>query len=229
MNKIVRLKGISKIYKNDKKILDKINLELLSGEIVVITGPSGCGKSTLLNIVGLIDTPSFGEYYLDNVNVYNLKEKNISQIRNERIGYIFQAYHLITNLSVLENIFIPLLYKKKQQFNIDFYNKKIEDILKMLEIYDLKNEKVENLSGGEKQRVAIARALITDPTIILADEPTGNLDSVNRDKIIEIFEKIRNDLNKTILIVTHDFKISRSANRWFELIGGKLIEKNIKK
>ena len=93
MNKIVRLKGISKIYKNDKKILDKINLELLSGEIVVITGPSGCGKSTLLNIVGLIDTPSFGEYYLDNVNVYNLKEKNISQIRNERIGYIFQAYH----------------------------------------------------------------------------------------------------------------------------------------
>lgn len=220
MNKIIELVNLRKFY-GQKEILKGINLSIFKNDFVVIKGESGSGKTTLLNVLGFIDNFNSGEYYFDNSIV---KDKNFSFKRNNSFGFVFQNYNLIDGLSVLENIKIPYYYHKSE---ISDYEEYINELISLLKIDKLVNYNVENLSGGEKQRVAIARALSLRPKVILADEPTGNLDPINKKIIVDIFEQINKKYGLTILIVSHDDLFDNSCNRAFELKEGILYEKRI--
>lgn len=224
MSKILKLINVYKSYKNEKYVLKNINLSINEGEIIVITGLSGCGKTTLLNILGLIDTPTLGEYFIENINICNLNKKEIACILNTKIGFIFQSYYLISGLSVRENILLPLIYRRQRLLNIAEIDNKLNEITKLLNIETLINKKVELLSGGEKQRIAVARILMANSDIILADEPTGNLDNFHRDLIKKYFKMISSKFKKTIIIVTHDLNLKELADRCFYIKDGELIE-----
>ncbi|SFD03146.1 ABC transporter ATP-binding protein [Clostridium uliginosum] len=218
---ILDVRNIYKIYGKDSsevKAVNGISIKVDKGEVVAIMGPSGCGKSTLLNILGCIDAPTKGEYYIDGVQVDFKKLNNLSQIRNEKISFIFQNFALIKDLSVLENIILPLKFRGgpyKERVN------KAMKYLKELEIENLKNKSVRELSGGQQQRVSIARALTQESEVILADEPTGALDEQNSIKIMEVLKELNKKYNKTIIVVTHDNLVASFCDKVLKMKDGK--------
>lgn len=218
---ILDLRNIYKTYgKGDNEVIavDGISIKVDKGDIIAIMGPSGCGKSTLLNILGCIDTPSQGEYYIDDFQVDFKKLNQLSKIRNEKISFIFQNFALIKDLSVLENVMLPLKFRgivRKERVN------KAIKYLNELDILNLKNKSIRQLSGGQQQRVAIARALTQESEIILADEPTGALDQENSIKIMKILQELNQKHNKTILVVTHDNLVARFCNKTLKMKDGK--------
>lgn len=218
---ILDLRNIYKTYgKGDNEVVavDGISLKVDKGDIIAIMGPSGCGKSTLLNILGCIDIPSQGEYYIDDFQVDFKKLNQLSKIRNEKISFIFQNFALIKDLSVLENIMLPLKFRGIQRK--ERVNKAIK-YLNELDIFNLKNKSIRQLSGGQQQRVAIARALTQESEIILADEPTGALDQENSIKIMKILQELNQKHNKTILVVTHDNLVASFCNKTLKMKDGK--------
>ncbi|GEA32022.1 MULTISPECIES: ABC transporter ATP-binding protein [Clostridium] len=218
---ILDLRNIYKTYgKGDNEVIavDGISIKVDKGDIIAIMGPSGCGKSTLLNILGCIDTPSQGEYYIDDFQVDFKKLNQLSKIRNEKISFIFQNFALIKDLSVLENVMLPLKFRgiaRKERVN------KAIKYLNELDIFNLKNKSIRQLSGGQQQRVAIARALTQESEIILADEPTGALDQENSIKIMKILQELNQKHNKTILVVTHDNLVAMFCNKTLKMKDGK--------
>lgn len=222
MEKILKLKEITKYYGSNNvitKALNGINLEVLNGEFVVIMGASGSGKSTLLNLVSTIDTSTSGSLEVEGINITNLKEKDLYSFRRDKLGFVFQDYNLLDNLNIFENISLPLKLKKLDKEEI---KTKVDEVIKTLNIQYLINKFPTQLSGGEKQRVAIARAIITNPILILADEPTGALDSVNSYNIMKVFKEINENLKSTILLVTHDASVGAYASRVVFLQDGKI-------
>ena len=219
---MIKIKNISKIYNKGERsqvdALADISLEINKGEFVALMGPSGSGKSTLMYMIGCLDKPSKGEYYLENENIANLKDKKLAKIRNQKVGFVFQTFNLLPRVKVIDNILLPLQYsgRKRNRFKIA---KKIIDELGLSERI---NHHPNELSGGEKQRVAIARALINDAQIILADEPTGNLDSKSGQKILEILKKL-NKKGRTIILVTHNKEIASAAERIINIKDGKIV------
>ncbi len=213
---MIEVKEIVKKY-GDKTVLDKISLSVERGEIVLIEGESGVGKTTLLNIISGIDLPDEGSVFIDGKNIVKMSEDERAKLRLNMIGIIFQTYNLIEELNVEENIALPLRLAGKK------WKEKVEELMEFLDISDLKGKRINMLSGGERQRVAIARALANDPRIILADEPTSNLDDRNTERVIEIFRRIREKYNATIVIASHDPRIVKFIDKKYLLENGKLM------
>lgn len=220
---MIEIRNCLKVYDQNNIVLDYANLSIKAGEMVAIIGESGVGKSTLLNIIGTVDKMDEGKYFFDNKEISKYKNKAIAQFRTKNIGFVFQLYYLIPQLTVYENLDIPLNYAK---IPLKLRDEMILNVLKQLSVEHLKNKNVDNLSGGEKQRVAIARALINEPKVIIADEPTGNLDNKNTKNIMKLFHSI-NKKGKTIIIVTHDLEIAGQCQKVYEIINGKIIERNL--
>ena len=225
MNKepLIRMAGLKKVFQTDEietYALADVHLTIDSGEFVSIAGPSGCGKSTLLSIMGLLDSPSDGEYLLDGRSVANLGRAEMSRIRNREIGFIFQSFNLIGDLSVAENVELPLVYggvSKEER------RKRVKEVLERVEMSHRSGHLPSQLSGGQQQRVAVARALTTQAKILLADEPTGNLDSKNGDRVMSLLKELHED-GSTICMVTHDDRFNAYADRVVHLFDGKVVE-----
>jgi putative ABC transport system ATP-binding protein len=218
---VISIKNVSKTYQmgnNEFKALEDINLTINKGEYVAIVGPSGAGKSTLMNIIGCLDVPTSGEYILDGVNT-RCSDSKLAKIRNEKIGFIFQSYNLLPKLSVLENVELPLLYLGTSS---SLVRKKAMEALEKVGLETHLKHKPTELSGGQKQRVAIARALVTKPQIILADEPTGALDSKTGKEVLQMLTDLNNEGN-TIIMITHDKEIAANAKRMINVRDGKVI------
>lgn len=217
---MIKLKSISKSY-GSQKILDNISLDVKKGEFISIIGPSGAGKTTLLNIIGTIEDFSASdktELTLNDIDIHNLNDNEISEFRNKNIGFIFQFHQLLPELNLEENIFLPSLignYSKSE------YLKKLKDLAKLLGIEKLLKKYPDSISGGERQRVAVARSLINGPKILLADEPTGNLDSKNEQIIMDLFKKLNKELGLTIILVTHNNDFAKISNKCYTLKDGK--------
>ncbi|MBT6169515.1 MAG: ABC transporter ATP-binding protein [Flavobacteriaceae bacterium] len=214
--------NITKTFDN-KKVLDNVSLDVKKGEIVSIVGPSGAGKTTLLHILSTLDKADDVDQYnlsLNEIEIINLNENDISKFRNTQIGFVFQFHELLPEFTAIENVCIPGMIKGDKT---DIINKKAEKLFKSLDILHIKNQKPSELSGGEQQRVAVARALINDPSILFADEPSGNLDSKSANKLHELFFELRDRLNLTIVIVTHNKKLADMADRKLNLVDGKWV------
>ena len=217
---MIKLKNISKSY-GSQKILDNISLDVKKGEFISIIGPSGAGKTTLLNIIGTIEDFSASdktELTLNDIDIHNLNENEISEFRNKNIGFIFQFHQLLPELNLEENIFLPSLIGK---YSKSEYLKKLKDLAKLLGIEKLLKKYPDSISGGERQRVAVARSLINGPKILLADEPTGNLDSKNEQIIMDLFKKLNKELGLTIILVTHNNDFAKISNKCYTLKDGK--------
>lgn len=218
---IIKLKDVCKSYQmGESKVIAAcdINLTINKGEFVAITGPSGSGKSTMMNLVGALDLANEGDIFLDEQNIEHLSESNLAQIRGRKIGFIFQNFNLIPTLTALENVMLPMLFQGKGN---DFRKSRAKELLERVKLGHRLNHFPNELSGGERQRVAIARALANDPEVILADEPTGNLDSKTGKEVMEMFKKL-NEEGKTIIMVTHDLTLARYAKRVVKLRDGKI-------
>ncbi len=221
---MISLKDINKVYRTktvETLALNNISLNVPKGEFLSIMGPSGCGKSTLLNIIGLIDEPSGGQVSIDGQNISNYNSKAIARFRNEKLGFIFQSFHLISDLSVIDNVELPLIYRKvgaKQRREM------AEEALTQVGLKNRMRHFPSQLSGGQKQRVAIARAIVGKPSIILADEPTGNLDSVMGNEVMDILLNLNNNSGTTIVMVTHDESMARKTNRLVRLFDGSQVQ-----
>ncbi len=219
---VIELQDIQRYFKMGNetvKALRGINLDIDKGEYVALMGPSGSGKSTLMNIIGALDTPTAGKYHLNHQEVEKLSDNQLAKIRNKEIGFVFQTFNLLPRTSALENVALPLIYAGKSKAQ---RTKRAKEVLKMVGLADRMTHKPNELSGGQRQRVAIARALVNNPSIILADEPTGNLDSVTSDEIMELF----NELHKkghTIVLVTHEEDIAEHAKRIIRLKDGLVL------
>lgn len=220
---MIKLNNIQKVYRTktiETTALNNINLHINKGEFVSIMGPSGCGKSTLLNIMGLLDEPSDGQVEISGHNIQNYNSKQTALFRNEQLGFIFQSFHLISDLSVRDNVELPLIYRKVSS------NERKKLAAEVLEKVGLKNRMdhfPNQLSGGQKQRVAIARAIIGQPKIILADEPTGNLDSVMGNEVMDILLRLNKEDNTTIVMVTHDENMAKKTNRLIRIFDGSQV------
>lgn len=216
---IIHLEDIQKSYfmgKNELRVLNGISLDIYKNEYVALMGPSGSGKSTLMNIIGCLDTPTAGKYILNENDVSEMKDNELAEIRNKEIGFVFQQFNLLPRLTALENVALPLVYAGMGR---TMRNKKAMQVLEMVNLTDRSHHKPNELSGGQCQRVAIARALVNNPSIILADEPTGNLDTKTSYEIMEIFDKIHSSGN-TIVLVTHETDIANHARRIVRLRDG---------
>ncbi|MDR0751913.1 MAG: ABC transporter ATP-binding protein [Christensenellaceae bacterium] len=208
-NLLISLEGISKSYRN-KQILKNINLNVSEGDFLSIMGQSGIGKSTLLNIMALFERPDSGKYYFNGTLVHTRKH-DVARLRNEYFGFVFQSFNLLNGFSVEHNVAMPLQYASK--IDPGEAIRTVANLLSNLGISHLKSEKIDTLSGGEKQRVAIARALVNRPSIIFADEPTGNLDYISRNSVLDILKNLNKNLNVAIIIVTHDPEVSQISTR----------------
>jgi putative ABC transport system ATP-binding protein len=218
--KVINIKSVSKIYKIDKfnvNALNGINLEISEGEFVAIMGPSGSGKSTLMNIIGCLDTPTRGNYTLDSQDVSKLNDNRLAEIRNKKVGFVFQTFNLLSRYNAMDNIELPLIYSKGRLPKPR--REMIMDAIKAVGLKGREKHRPSQMSGGERQRVAIARALINSPAIILADEPTGNLDTRTGEEIMAILQEL-NIQGRTILLVTHELDIARHTNRILYLRDG---------
>ena len=218
---LVKLNKVNKIFKTDTlafHALIDINLEIKKGEFIGIVGPSGSGKSTLMNILGLLDNPTSGTYTLDGQDVSRLGEETLASLRNKKIGFIFQNFNLLGRTSALENVQLPLIYTGVSKEERDL---RAVEILQSVGLDDKLQSRPNQLSGGQQQRVAVARALITNPEILLADEPTGNLDSKTGADIINLFKQL-NIKGKTIILITHEASIAKNANRVITIKDGKV-------
>lgn len=222
---IIQATGICKSYKQSKKtleILKGIDIEIDEGEFVSIVGPSGAGKSTLLHILGGLDQPNTGTVILDNENVYRLKDEARAKLRNRKIGFVFQFYHLLPEFTAIENVMLPLLVRE-DKINTKKFEQKSKELLEQVGLGNRLDHKPNQLSGGEQQRVAIARALVNDPKIIFSDEPTGNLDSQSGNEIIELLMELNKKNKQTLVIVTHDDNIARFSSRVIRMKDGEII------
>ncbi len=218
---IIEIRNLSKIYGDGVEVraLDDVNVDIRKGEFLSIIGPSGSGKSTLLHMVGILDTPSSGTITIDGRVVTDMSEKERSKTRNEMLGFIFQYHHLMPDFSALENVMIPLLISGMSR------SKAKADASKLLEevgLGDRMDHRPNQLSGGQAQRVAIARALVNHPSIVIGDEPTGNLDSKSSDMIYELLRKLNHDRQQTFILVTHDDQMAKKTDRIIRIIDGKI-------
>ncbi len=218
---LVKLEKINKTYKMGDIVvnaLSDINLQVKYGEYIAILGPSGSGKSTLMNVLGCLDKPSSGKYFLDNKDVSDLSRNELATVRNQKIGFIFQSFNLLDYCSALENVALPLVYRGVSRAE---RLERAREILEQVGLGDRVGHKPNELSGGQKQRVAVARALVSEPEVILADEPTGNLDSKSGEDVMNLFSKL-SDSGKTIIVVTHDQKLAKRMRRVIEISDGKV-------
>ena len=221
----LKMTGLTKIfYTEDMEThaLRGVNLEIYRGDFVSICGPSGCGKSTLLSLLGLLDMPTSGEYVIENSNVSSLTLTEAAYMRNEKIGFVFQSFNLIDELSVFENIALPLRYRRTK-VNEQEIEKIVMECLGVVDMAHRSKHKPNQLSGGQQQRIAIARALVGNPALLLVDEPTGNLDSKNGDAVMLMLQKL-NESGTTICMVTHDPRYADMAKRKFHLLDGVMVE-----
>ena len=212
MSRIIEMKDIDKFYTvgtTQLHALKQVSLNVEQGEFLAILGPSGSGKSTLMNIIGCMDKPDGGTYILDGIEIHNAKEKELTRIRNEEIGFIFQKYHLIQTYNVLQNIVMPLLMRG---MTLDEAEEASMDTIEMLGLKERIHHKPRELSGGQQQRVAIARALVGEPAILLADEPTGALDQASGQEVLKLFARL-NEMGNTIVMITHDLNVAQRAKR----------------
>jgi len=225
-DEVIVTKNLSKTYgKENLKVyaLRKTDIIVKKGDYIAIMGPSGSGKSTLMNLIGCLDKPTIGKLYIDKTDVYSLNENILAKIRREKIGFIFQKYNLIPTLTALENVSLSMGFAG---VNIRNRNKKAKELLEMVGLSQRINHKPSELSGGEQQRVAISRALSNDPSIILGDEPTGNVDTKSGSKIMDILENI-NKKGETVIVVTHDPNIAKRAKRILRIDDGLVSEENV--
>jgi putative ABC transport system ATP-binding protein len=221
---MIRLEGVSKVYRTDRietLALDGIQLDLPTGSFVSIMGPSGCGKSTLLNLMGLLDAPTKGQVVLDGSPVGSYKDRDVARVRNEKIGFIFQSFHLVSDLTVQDNVELPLLYRK---IGAKERKKRALAALEQVGLASRVHHFPGQLSGGQQQRVAIARAIVGEPRILLADEPTGNLDSQMGDEVMAILHRINRDAKTTIAMVTHDPRLAESTDRVVRMFDGRQVQ-----
>ena len=221
----IHLEGISRIYRmaaGEVSALDEINLTVERGEYLAVMGPSGSGKTTLLNLLGCLDRPTRGRYYLGGEDVSALSDDQLSEIRNRKIGFIFQSYNLIPELTVLENIEVPLFYRSHSEPG------ELQRAVRLAEMVGLGqrlDHRPAQLSGGQQQRVAIARSLVNDPLIILADEPTGNLDSMTGREILAVLHEMHRQ-GKTLVVITHDSDVAQHSSRTIQIVDGRIKEQN---
>lgn len=221
---VLQTKNLIKTYTLGNTTINAVNdvsIQINEGELVAIIGKSDSGKSTLMHLIGLLDTPTSGEISLNNKQTHNLNDKQLAKIRNQEIGFVFQAFNLLPRTTALENVMLPLKYSNVPK---NQWKQKATEMLKIVELQDRMQNKSNELSGGQKQRVAIARALVTNPSIILADEPTGNLDSKTSDEIVNLFINL-NKSGKTIVLVTHDDDLAKIAQKTITLKDGKVVDK----
>ena len=221
---MITLKGINKIYRTDEietVALENVNLEVEKGEFLSIMGPSGCGKSTLLNIMGLLDFPTSGSIEIEGIKTDGMKDKTLAAFRNQKLGFVFQSFHLINSLNVIDNVEMPLLYR-----NVSAKERKrrAEDVLEKVGLSHRMRHFPTQLSGGQCQRVAIARAIIGNPDIILADEPTGNLDSKMGAEVMDLLHKLNKEDGRTIVMVTHNEEQAKLTSRTVRFFDGRQIQ-----
>ena len=217
---MIHVNDIHKSFGN-LEVLKGVSLEIRKGEVVSIVGASGAGKTTLLQIMGTLSRPDSGEVVIDDRSVFAMKDQELSRFRNEQVGFVFQFHHLLPEFTAFENVCIPGLIQNLPRKQVE---QRAEELLAMVNMSARRDHKPQQLSGGEQQRVAIARALINSPSVLLADEPSGNLDSQNRDEIHRLFFKLRDELCQTIVLVTHDEHLAQMADRRIEMSDGKIIE-----
>jgi putative ABC transport system ATP-binding protein len=223
---MIKTENLKKIYTTEEvetTALNDVNLEVNEGEFVAVMGPSGCGKSTLLNVLGLLDNPSQGKYYFLDEEISNFSEKHRAKMRKGNIGFVFQSFNLIDELTVFENVELPLLYLGESGTR---RKKKVEDVLERMQIMARRNHFPMQLSGGQQQRVAVARAVVANPKVILADEPTGNLDSKNGDEVMSLLGQL-NEAGTTIIMVTHSPAYAEYCSRVVRLFDGQIVAENI--
>ena len=224
---MIQTKNLKKIFTTEEvetTALDKVNFEVKEGEFVSIMGPSGCGKSTLLNILGLLDNPSEGEYHFLDQEVSTYTERQRANLRKSNIGFVFQSFNLIDELTVFENVELPLLYLGVSSAE---RKRRVNEVLEKMQIMHRRNHFPQQLSGGQQQRVAVARAVVARPKMILADEPTGNLDSAHGDEVMNILTEL-NDNGTTIIMVTHSPAYAEYGHRTIHLFDGQVVTENIK-
>ena len=225
MSEIIRLENIIKRFyigqPNELEILHGISLSVEDGEFVSIVGPSGSGKSTLMNLIGALDRPTSGNYYLDGIDVEKASENELSEIRNKKIGFVFQTYNLIAKTNAIKNVELPMLYAGVSSSE---RRKRAMELLDLVEMTDRAKHLPEELSGGQKQRVAIARAMANDPAIILADEPTGALDTKTGRLVMDLFHKLNREQKKTIVLITHSPELASETHRIINIRDGRISE-----
>ena len=221
---MIKVKNLEKKYfietPNEIHVLNNINLQIEDGEFVALVGASGSGKSTFMNIIGALDTPTSGEYMLDNEHVHKMSQNELSDIRGKKIGFVFQSFNLIARSNSMKNVELPMLYTGVSGRE---RNRRARELLELVGMGDRMHHLPNELSGGQKQRVAIARSLVNDPSIILADEPTGALDSNTGKMVMDIFHKVHREKNKTILLVTHSMELAEMTQRIITISDGSII------
>ena len=221
---MIKLTGINKIYRTNEietLALENVNLDVINGEFVSIMGPSGCGKSTLLNIMGLLDAPSSGKIEINGTSVESMKDKELAAFRNKTLGFVFQSFHLINSLNVIDNVELPLLYRKmaaKERTRL------AKEVLERVGLSHRMRHMPTQLSGGQCQRVAIARAIVGNPEILLADEPTGNLDSKMGAEVMELLHKLNKEDGRTIVMVTHNEEQAKQTSRTIRFFDGRQVQ-----
>ncbi len=224
---MIKTLNLSKIFRTDEvetTALNQVSFRIEPGEFVAIMGPSGCGKSTLLNILGLLDNPSSGQYFFLDKEVFTFSERQRANLRKQNIGFVFQSFNLIDELNVFENVELPLIYLG---FSASERRKRVEEVLEQMQIAHRKKHFPLQLSGGQQQRVAVARAVVARPHLILADEPTGNLDSANGEEVMNLLESLNHN-STTIIMVTHSQRDAEYAKRIIRLFDGQIVTENIK-
>jgi len=224
---MIRTENLTKVFRTDEvetTALNEVSFEIKAGEFVAVMGPSGCGKSTLLNILGLLDNPTGGDYYFLDKEVSDFSEKQRAKLRKENIGFVFQNFNLIDELNVFENVELPLIYLGMKSSE---RKQRVEEVLEYMKIGHRKKHFPLQLSGGQQQRVAVARAVVAKPKLILADEPTGNLDSAHGEEVMNMLESL-NQNGTTLIIVTHSQRDAEYAQRVIRLFDGQIINENIK-
>ena len=224
MTTMIKLTGINKIYRTNEietQALENVNLEVQKGEFLSIMGPSGCGKSTLLNIMGLLDSPTSGTIEINGTNTINMGDKELAAFRNKTLGFVFQSFHLINSLNVIDNVELPLLYRKMSSSERTALAKQV---LERVGLSHRMKHMPTQLSGGQCQRVAIARAIVGNPDIILADEPTGNLDSKMGAEVMELLHKLNKEDGRTIVMVTHNEAQAKQTDRTIRFFDGRQVE-----
>lgn len=223
---MIEIHDLTKVYRTadvETSALSHINLEIKAGEFIAIMGPSGCGKSTLLNVLGMLDSPDSGRYAFNGEDVAGYAESKLAEIRKQNIGFIFQSFNLVDELSVAENVMLPLLYQKVPARE---RQDRVQAVLERVGIAHRADHRPQQLSGGQQQRVAVARAVIAKPKLILADEPTGNLDTVNGEEVLELLNQLNSD-GTTIIMVTHDQGHAEHASRIVQMLDGRVLSENI--